>query len=120
MPKHYAYGKRKELQVAEFLERRGYAWQRAQGSRGPFDIAAIKGQLRLLIQVKATRRRTICYTRFTQNEEVALIDTAITYNALPVLALVCGNYVWLVSVPDDELFIEGSLRTLKFCYPYES
>ena len=120
MSTHYAYGKRKELQVAEFLERRGYAWERAKGRRGPYDIAAIKGQLLLLVQVKATRRCTISYMRLTQNEEVALIDTAIIYNAIPILALVCSNYVWLVTVPDGEVLIEGNLKTLKFRYPYES
>jgi Holliday junction resolvase len=42
MASDYAYGERKELQVGEFLERRGYDWGRAAGSHGAVDLVAKK------------------------------------------------------------------------------
>jgi Holliday junction resolvase len=43
MANDYKYGRRKEFQVGEFLERRGFAWGCAVGSRGPADLVAQKG-----------------------------------------------------------------------------
>src|SRR5437899_2888611 len=73
MSSHYAYGKRKELQLAEFLQRRGFNWERNPASRGPVDLIAVKGRLRLAIQVKATRSNSTSYTRLSRQEETRLL-----------------------------------------------
>lgn len=120
MASDYQYGKRKELQVAEFLERRGYDWGRAAGSRGAVDLIAKKGRQSLAIQVKATRNDSISYTRLTPDEEAKLLDYTDGNTATPVLALVTRNYVWFLSVPDGEELLKGSLKPLKYQYPDES
>jgi hypothetical protein len=73
MLSHYGYGRHKELQVAEFLERRGFDWGRARGSRGPVDLLAERSKTRLAIQVKSTRRDVTSYTRLSLSEEMGLI-----------------------------------------------
>ena len=73
MASDYGYGKRKELQVGEFLQRRGFAWGRASGSRGVVDLIAKKGHQNLAIQVKSTRDLSISYTRLTPSEEANLL-----------------------------------------------
>jgi len=117
MSSHYGYGKRKELQVAEFLERRGFECGRAQGSRGPVDVIAERGRLRLAIQVKATRSDVTSYTRLSCRDETRLIRSAAARSASPALALVSRNHVWLVSVPGEELIVEGELKVLRYEYP---
>lgn len=120
MGSHYGYGKRKELQVAEFLEVRGFGWERSVGSRGAIDLIARKGSRRLAIQVKATRRDYSNYTRLTIQEERALLRSASRFKARPILALVSRNYVWLVTVPHDTVLLEGNLARLRYDYPDES
>jgi len=120
MSSHYGYGKRKELQVAEFLERRGFSWERAQGSRGPVDLIAKRGKLRLAIQVKATRTDSTSYTRLNSHEESRLLRSAAAQRARATLALVSRNYLWLVSVPHDTVIVEGELNPLQYEYQDES
>jgi Holliday junction resolvase len=117
MSSHYRYGRRKELQVGEFLERRGFSPARAQGSRGPVDLMAEKGRLRLAIQVKATRADTTSYTRLGPADETRLKRSAAARRAEPALALVCRDYLWLVSVRDERLIMEGDLKPLRRDYP---
>jgi hypothetical protein len=40
MASDYKYGRRKERQIGEFLERRGFSWVCAPGSRGVVDVFA--------------------------------------------------------------------------------
>jgi len=115
----YKYGRRKELQLGEFLERRGFKWRRTPGSRGPADIIAGKGTRRLLIQVKSTRKDYTISTKLSIDGENDLISEAKRFKALPVLALVSKNYVWLISVPSGKVLKEGELRLLKYDYPDE-
>ncbi len=65
----YRYGRRKELQVGEFLERRGWAWAVSRGSRGPVDLLAERGRTRIAIQVKATSSDAISYNRLSLEPE---------------------------------------------------
>jgi Holliday junction resolvase len=69
----YGYGRRKELQVGEFLERRGFHWRRAPGSRGSIDLLAENGEIRCGIQIKATRKDLISYARLTIDSERRLL-----------------------------------------------
>ena len=113
----YLYGPRKELQVGEFLERREFSWDRSGGSRGSIDLIAEKGRKKFAIQVKATRKDYTSYTRLTIDEEKKLVKAAEQIKAKPVLALVSRNYLWLVSVPDDDrVILNGQLRRLKYDY----
>lgn len=120
MSSHYGYGRRKELQLAEFLARRGFDWERATGSRGPVDVMAQKGRRRLAIQVKATRSDLTRYTRLSQRDETRLIRSAAARRAKAALALVSRNYVWIVSVPTEKRIIEGELRPLRYEYQDEA
>jgi Holliday junction resolvase len=117
MPSEYAYGRRKELQVGEFLRRRRFECRRARGSRGPIDLVARRGGHRLAIQVKSTRLGCVTYTRLGPSGETRLIRAAVARRAKPALALVSRNYVWLVSVPGDEVILEGELKPLQYEYP---
>ena len=103
--------------MAEFLERRGFAWARAAGSRGPVDLIAKRGSLRLAIQVKATRGDSTSYTRLPRRDETRLIRSAARREAKPSLALVSRNYFWLVSVPEESLLVEGELKPLRYGVP---
>jgi len=116
MANDYKYGRRKEFQVGEFLERRGFAWGCAVGSRGPADLVAQKGRQHLAIQVKATRDLSISYTRLTPREETNLLNYTDGNKATPVLALVSRNYVWLLRLPDGEELLKGNLKPLKYEY----
>jgi len=120
MASDYSYGRRKELQVAEFLERRGFAWGRTPGSRGFFDLIARRGRLSLTIQVKSTRGLSISYTRLTIREETSLLQYCEGSRVTPAVALVSRNYVWLVRIPDGEEIFKGTLKSLKYEYPYEN
>lgn len=120
MASDYKYGRRKELQVGEFLERRGFAWGRTLGSRGPFDLIAKRDRVSLTIQVKATRGMSISYTRLAIREETNLLKHVEGSRAVPVVALVSRNYVWLVRVPDGAELFKGGLKTLKYQYPYDN
>lgn len=112
----YKYGRRKELQVSEFLERRGYKWVISRGSRGPIDIIAKRKSRKWGIQVKATRKNYITYTRFSIDEEHKLVRVAKRRKVKPILALVTKNYVWFVTVPNENLMLHGKLKVLKYEY----
>ncbi len=116
MPTPYHYGRRKELQIGEFLERRGFFWDRSPGSRGPGDILAKRNNNVYLIQVKATRKDDISYTRLTIEEEEKLIKVARRYRAKPLLALVSRNLVGFFRVPEGKSLLKGELRPLKYDY----
>jgi Holliday junction resolvase len=117
MASDYEYGRRKEHQLGEFLERRGWSWGCAPASRGVVDVFARRGRQSLAIQVKATRDLSISYTRLTLDEEAKLLKYAEGSRALPSVALVSRNYVWLLSVPDGQELLKGSLKPLKYQYP---
>jgi hypothetical protein len=74
----------------------------------------------LAIQVKSTRCDFTSYTRLSLNEEMCLIRSATPWEARPVLALVSRNYVWLFSVPNQDLMVEGELKPLRYEYPEHS
>jgi Holliday junction resolvase len=117
MSSHYKYGRRKELQLGEFLQRRGFYCERARGSRGPVDLIAARGRLRLAVQVKATRSDSISYTRLGPADETRLLRSAAARRARPALALVSRNYVWLLSVPGENVIAKGELKPLRYEYP---
>jgi len=112
----YKYGRKKELQVGEFLEKKGYSWERSPGSRGSIDLIAKKGRRKWGIQVKATRKDYVTYTRLTIDEEDRLLKDANKLNVKPILALVTKNYVWFITVPDEGLVLKGKLKPLKYVY----
>jgi Holliday junction resolvase len=112
----YRYGRRKELQVGEFLERRGFNWKRAAGSKGSIDLVAWKGRVRLGIQIKATRKDYISYTRMDIDSEQRLMRDAKSLKVNPMLSLVSKNYAWFITVPDGKLLLEGELKSLKYDY----
>lgn len=113
---HYKYGRRKELQVGEMLERYGWSWERSPRSRGPADLFAKRGSLCMLIQVKATRKRVTTYTRLSQDEEDKLMTRAQKKGYVPVLALTTGNYAWIITIPDERVIIKGALKPLMHDY----
>jgi Holliday junction resolvase len=49
----YAKGIRAERIVKKRLEKRGWLVKQSKGSRGPYDLYALKGGKKLLIQVKS-------------------------------------------------------------------
>ena len=112
------YGRRKELQVGEFCERKGFKWQRSPGSKGPHDIM-IKRKNRYVIQVKSTRKRNISTSRLSKEGEKKLIREAKKKRAHPCLAVVCQNDVWILSVPEKKVLAKGKLKSLKYKYPDE-
>jgi Holliday junction resolvase len=120
MISHYKYGRKKELQVGEFLQRRGFAWGRSQGSRGPIDLIAQKGSRKLAIQVKASRKKSISSARLTQREEAKLLDVTEGRRVTPVLALVAGNFVCLLRVTDGKILFKGELKPLKYIHADEA
>ncbi len=117
MSSDYSYGRRKELQVGEVLELQGFDVARFQGSRGPVDLIAKKGRLRLAIQVKATRDDTISSDRLNRTDESRLTQSAAGTKAKPVLALVSRDYFELFSVPGGETIAKGKLKPLRRDYP---
>lgn len=120
MSSHYGYARRKELQVGEFLERRGFCWERSPGSRRPVDLIVVRSRVRLAVQVKATRSELTSYTRLSPRDETRLVRSAAARKARPALALVSCNYVWLLSVPDEDLIEQGELRPLGYDYPEDT
>ena len=117
MSSPYHYGRRKELQIGEFLKRRGFTCYRSPGSRGAGDIVARRNNRTFLIQVKATRKDYTSYTRLTIDEEEKLLKAAKRYKAVPILALVSRNVVWFISVPEEKLLLKGELRPLRYDHP---
>jgi len=117
MAAHYKYGRQKELQVAEFLERRGFTCARAQASRGAFDLLAERGRMRFVIQVKATRSDIATSGCLNSVALVRLRRSASARGARPTLALVSRNYLWLVLVPDLAILTKGELLPLRYGHP---
>ncbi len=111
----YKYGRKKELQVGEFLGRRGFEWDRSPASRGAADIIAKKSKKIFLIQVKATRKdETSYFKKLSIDEEKNLIKQAKKFKVFPILALVSRNYVWFLSVPSGRILLKGELRPFKY------
>jgi|SRR5271157_546403 len=116
MASNYEYGRRKELQVGELLERRGFSWGRAQGSRGPVDLVAKKGRRKVAIQVKSTRREYVDYcAQISQRQETSLVRSSSARRASPVVALVSRNTVTFVS--GRAVVGGGRLKPLRYDYP---
>lgn len=117
------YGRKKELQVGEFLERQGFRWGRSPGSRGPFDIVAQKGRQVWGIQVKATRGDLKSAIARAEAEIGSLRRVASSLSrelqcpVKPVIAIVQGNYAWLIDVEEEpRLLEEGWLEELHYGY----
>jgi Holliday junction resolvase len=120
MTNPYVYGKRKELQVAECLERDfACSWSRAPASRGAVDIFATMGSIEIAIQVKATRAQSISSSRLSMNEESRLLEAVRGTKTIPILALVTRNQVYLIRVPDYKILWSAKLRPLRYEYPDE-
>ena len=92
----YHYGRRKELQVAKQLHRRGYKVKVHKGSRGASDVEAIKGSKKWVVQVKATRKKRP--TRISPNERRRLKIQARKRAATPVHAEVIRGKIQYKSV----------------------
>ncbi len=112
----YRYGRRKEFQIAEFLERRGWDWKIARGSRGPIDLLIRRGRQQIAIQVKATRAESISSSRLGPAEEQRFRRAAARRGARPVVALAVRNEVWFEGVPDGRTLLTGKLRRLHYEY----
>lgn len=119
MLQHYPYGRRREIQVAECLERRGFDRMRSPGSRGPVDLFARRGRPTLAIQVNATRGNSIEYARLSAREESKLLRETRRTGAVHVAAFVVRNEAWFVDVRDGEEFDRVRLRTHKYEYDDE-
>lgn len=117
----YTYGRKKELQVAEFLERRGFKkWLRSSGSKGPMDIVAIKGRTLWGIQVKSTRTDIMPgMDKILDKDLPRLIQQTKKHKLKPMLALVFRNDVRLVDLKSDKIILEGKLKPLQYTYPRE-
>jgi Holliday junction resolvase len=116
MASNYGYGRRKELQVGELLERSGFLWGRAQGSRGPVDLIAKKGRRAVAIQVKSTRKDYVDYcAQISPRQETSLIRSSAARRASAVVALVSRNTVTFVS--GRSVIGEARLKPLRYDYP---
>lgn len=112
MVPEYRYGRRKELQVGEHLERNGWRWGVSRGSRGPVDLVAERGDHRIAVQVKATRAQSISSARLSDTDARRLERSAARLGATPVAAFVAQNDVWFESVPEGKALAEGRLKPL--------
>ena len=116
MASNYGYGRRKELQVGELLERSGFLWGRTQGSRGPVDLIAKKGRRAVAIQVKSTRKDHVDYcAQISQRQETSLIRSSAARRASAVVALVSRNTVTFLS--GRRVIGEARLKPLRYDYP---
>ena len=52
----YTKGRRLEYKTIRVLEEEGFEWIRSAGSKGVFDIWACRGNVLLLVQVKANKK----------------------------------------------------------------
>ncbi|RPF42010.1 Holliday junction resolvase [Thermodesulfitimonas autotrophica] len=55
MPKNYRRGYRAELEAKKRLEAEGFAVIRAAGSKSPFDLVALDGEVVRFVQVKRVK-----------------------------------------------------------------
>lgn len=94
----YKYGRNKEKQVGKYLIKKGWRVWIAKGSRGPWDLYAIKKSRKWCIQVKATRGMKTSTARLSPEAERRLKIAAARMKAIPVLALLAQNHAWFLSV----------------------
>ena len=112
MSSEYGYGRRKELQIGELLERNGWRWGVSKGSRGPVDLVAERGTQRIAVQVKSTRAASISAARLSDTDARRLERSAARIGAAPVAAFVSQNKVWFDSVPDGRVLAKTQLEPL--------
>lgn len=93
----YGYGVNREKEVATYLRKRGWSVKRSPGSRGPYDLEAIKGNRTWLIQVKATRKYFTSIDRLLPAQRSKLVGASNLKKGTPVLALVTKKKMYLLS-----------------------
>lgn len=91
MSRSYVKGRRFEHYIKDKLEAKGWIVTRSAGSKGPFDLLAVKNGKILLIQCKW--RRNIVPKN--------LIDVALKAGGLPVLATHIKGRVVFLNVNDE-------------------
>jgi Holliday junction resolvase len=74
--------------VKRRLEERGWLVRQSRGSRGPYDLYALKGGRKLLVQVKSGK------SSFSSRERNRLVRTARKKGATAALARVEGKKVY--------------------------
>jgi Holliday junction resolvase len=74
--------------VKRRLEERGWLVRQSKGSRGSYDLYALKGGRKLLVQVKSGR------SSFSRRERIKLVRTARKKGATAALARVKGEKVY--------------------------
>jgi Holliday junction resolvase len=84
----YSKGLRAERVVRRRLEEKGWLVRQSKGSRGPYDLYALKGGRKLLVQVKSGK------SSFSSRERTELVRTARKKGATMVLARVKGKKVY--------------------------
>jgi Holliday junction resolvase len=92
MSKSYVKGRRFEHYVKDKLEARGWIVTRSAGSKGPFDLLAVKNGKILLIQCKWRRGNVIAKN---------LIDIALKAGGLPIVATHIKGRVVFLNVNDE-------------------
>ena len=93
----FDYGREMEKKVADALRDRGWSVVMSPGSRGPYDIKAVKGRRLWLVQVKATRRPVTFVQKLSTVERAALCESADLKGGTPVLALVAKGWIFYLS-----------------------
>jgi Holliday junction resolvase len=93
----FRYGAEMERVVAEVLRAKGWSVALSNGSRGPYDLTAVKRRRTWLVQVKATRRPVTFIEKLPSGERIDLVLTADQKRATPVLALVAKRWVFFLS-----------------------
>ncbi len=102
--------------MGELLERSGFSWGRAQGSRGPVDLVAQKGRHKVAIQVKSTKKDCFDYcAQISQRQETSLMRSSAARRASALVALVSRNTVTFVS--GRQIVGKGRLKPLRYDYP---
>jgi len=91
MSKSYVKGRRFEHYVKDKLEARGWIVTRSAGSKGPFDLLAVKNGKILLIQCKWRKNMV------TKN----LTDVALKAGGLPIVATHIKGRVVFLNVNDE-------------------
>jgi Holliday junction resolvase-like predicted endonuclease len=84
----YSKGLRAERVVRRRLEEKGWLVRQSKGSRGPYDLYALKGGRKLLVQVKSGK------SSFSSRERTKLVRTARKKGATAALARVKGKKVY--------------------------
>jgi len=84
----YSKGLRAERVVRRRLEEKRWLVRQSKGSRGPYDLYALKGGRKLLVQVKSGK------SSFSSRERTKLVRTARKKGATAALARVKGKKVY--------------------------